>query len=76
MQLATLVNVGYDWHYHGVPACLTVQTDGASGSSHLIGFAPDGFPVYGGRDINGNTISTSQLDACNGITMRATASRP
>ena len=27
-----------------------------------------GFPFYGGRDINGNVIATSQLDACNGIT--------
>lgn len=55
------------WHYHGVPNCLTQQLDG-NGPSHILGFALDGFPIYGGRDINGNVISVSQLDACNGIT--------
>jgi hypothetical protein len=59
---------GSTWHFHGVPSCLTSQVDGASGPSHLIGIALDGFPIYGGRDINGNTIQVSQLDACNGIT--------
>ena len=44
------------------------QLDGSSGPSHLIGFALDGFPIYGGRDINGNAVAVSQLDACNGIT--------
>lgn len=55
------------WHYHGVPTCLTQQVDG-NGPSHIIGFALDGYPIYGGRDVNGNVISASQLDACNGIT--------
>jgi hypothetical protein len=56
------------WHLHGVPTCLTTQIDGATGPSHVIGIALDGYPIYGGRDINGNVISTSQLDSCNGIT--------
>jgi hypothetical protein len=64
----TPINVGYTWHYHGVPTCVTTAVDGASGPSHIIGIALDGFPVYGGRDINGNIVTTSQLDACNGIT--------
>ena len=64
----TPLAAGYTWHHHGVPTCLVAQIDGTSGPSHLIGFALDGFPIYGGRDINGNTISVSQLDACNGIT--------
>lgn len=59
---------GYTWHHHGIPACLVSQLDGSAGPSHLLGFALDGFPIYGGRDINGNTIAVSQLDACNGIT--------
>ena len=42
--------------------------DTSGGPSHLIGIAADGFPIYGGRDINGKVISVSQLDACNGIT--------
>jgi len=64
----TPLTAGYTWHYHGVPTCVTTSVDGATGPSHIIGIALDGFPVYGGRDINGNIISTSQLDACNGIT--------
>jgi len=63
----TPVTSGYTWHYHGVPLCVTAATDG-TGASHIIGIALDGYPVYGGRDINGNVITTSQLDACNGIT--------
>jgi hypothetical protein len=42
--------------------------DTSTGPSHIIGIALDGFPIYGGRDISGNIISVSQLDACNGIT--------
>jgi hypothetical protein len=59
---------GSTWHYHGTPTCWTSVIDGASGPSHIIGIALDGFPIYGGRDINGNVVSTSSLDACNGIT--------
>ena len=47
---------------------MTSQVDTSTGPSHIIGIALDGFPIYGGRDINGNVISVSQLDACNGIT--------
>jgi hypothetical protein len=59
---------GTTWHAHGNPSCVTSQVDTSTGPSHIIGIALDGFPIYGGRDINGNVISVSQLDACNGIT--------
>ena len=59
---------GMTWHAHGNPNCVTAQVDTASGPSHIIGIALDGFPIYGGRDINGNAVSVTQLDACNGIT--------
>lgn len=59
---------GTTWHAHGNPSCVTAQVDTSTGPSHIIGIALDGFPIYGGRDINGNVISVSQLDACNGIT--------
>lgn len=65
---STPLTMGYTWHLHGVPTCVTTALDGATGASHIIGIALDGFPVYGGRDINGNIISVSQLDSCNGIT--------
>ncbi len=59
---------GMTWHAHGVPGCVTSQVDTGTGPSHIIGIALDGYPIYGGRDINGNVISLAQLDACNGIT--------
>ncbi len=56
------------WHFHGVPTCWTSVVDGSSGPSHIIGIALDGYPIYGGYDSNGNAVSASSLDACNGIT--------
>jgi YHYH protein len=58
---------GATWHYHAVPSCVTTSLDG-NGPSHLLGIALDGFPIYGGRDLNGDLVQVSQLDACNGIT--------
>ncbi len=55
------------YHYHGLPTCITSVVDGASGPSHLIGVAFDGFPIYGSRDSHSNLITASQLDSCNGI---------
>jgi len=59
---------GSTWHFHGVPSCWTSVVDGASGPSHIIGIALDGYPIYGGYDINGSAVSVASLDACNGIT--------
>jgi hypothetical protein len=56
------------YHYHALPTCVTAMVDTASGPSHLIGIAFDGFPIYGDRDIDGNQVTASQLDECNGIT--------
>jgi hypothetical protein len=58
---------GSTWHAHGNPACVTSEVDTSTGPSHIIGIALDGFPIYGGRDINGSIVNVSQLDACNGI---------
>ena len=55
------------YHYHGLPTCITDKTDAASGPSHLLGVALDGYPVYGDRSITGKLVKPSQLDACNGI---------
>jgi hypothetical protein len=59
---------GTTWHAHGNPNCVTSEVDTSTGPSHIIGVALDGFPIYGGRDINSNIVTVSQLDACNGIT--------
>ena len=55
------------YHYHGLPSCVTSQVDQPSKPSHIIGFALDGFPIYGDRDIKGNKVSVNSLDKCNGI---------
>jgi len=59
---------GSTWHFHGVPTCWTSVVDGTTGPSHIIGIALDGYPIYGGYDINGNAVNVASLDACNGIT--------
>ena len=55
------------YHYHGLPSCVTAKVDKAAKPSHIIGFALDGFPIYGDRDIKGKKISAASLDQCNGI---------
>ena len=55
------------YHYHALPACVKSQVDTATGPSHIIGLAFDGYPIYGQRDIHGKTIALSSLDKCNGI---------
>jgi hypothetical protein len=56
------------YHYHGLPTCITSKIDTATGPSHLLGVALDGYPIYGDRSMSGKLIKASQLDACNGIT--------
>ena len=59
---------GGQYHYHGLPACVSKEVDTSTGPSHIIGIAFDGFPIYGKRDIKGKVIPVSKLDKCNGIT--------
>ena len=56
-----------EYHYHGLSMCVTEQVDEQDGPSHIIGFAFDGFPIYGDRDIDGQPIDPTTLDECNGI---------
>lgn len=56
------------YHYHSWSPCLMQAAgDTASGPSHLIGVANDGFPIYSDRDANGKQVDVSALDECNGI---------
>jgi len=55
------------YHYHGLSICITSQVDQEGGPSHIIGYAFDGFPIYGDRDINGEPIDPQTLDECNGL---------
>ena len=53
------------YHYHDVPSCLR---DATSGSSTVVGFAYDGFPIVVERDAAGNLPANGDLDACHGRT--------
>lgn len=53
------------YHYHNVPACLVEST---SGSSSVVGFALDGFPIVVERDADGNLPTNADLDECHGRT--------
>ena len=55
------------YHYHGLSTCVTAKVDEISKPSHIIGFALDGFPIYGDRDIDGKQLTADNLDECNGI---------
>jgi hypothetical protein len=58
--------MGGVYHYHGLPACLGFG--GTKKHSKVIGWALDGFPIYGPYGDNGNYLSNSELDVCHGIT--------
>jgi len=67
-----------NYHYHFPPSCLITQameSEGKSTSDHSpqIGWAMDGFPIYGPRGSGGNMMSNSEsctgsycLDECSG----------
>jgi hypothetical protein len=57
------------YHYHDVPSCIR---DSATGSSTVVGFAHDGFPIVVERDASGNLPTNADLDQCHGRTSRIT----
>lgn len=57
---------GDDYHYHGVPYCITDTIDVDGQHSTVVGFMLDGFPVYGNKDADGETITNDDLDECSG----------
>ncbi|CAN0466009.1 unnamed protein product, partial [Hapterophycus canaliculatus] len=61
----TLVD-GSDYHYHGIPVCLTVRLDVDGEHSYMLGVLEDGFLVYANLDVNGEEIGSDELDECSG----------
>lgn len=51
------------YHYHALSDCIS---DGKS--NKLIGYAWDGFGIYGSFDSNGKELMTDDLDECHGTT--------
>ena len=52
------------YHYHGIPTCISDVIDTAGEHSRLVGYLLDGFPIYGPNDEGG--AAPSDLDACLG----------
>ena len=55
------------YHYHSLPGCLTQSK---SKKSKLVGYALDGFPIFNGRDLDGDRYTNADLDACHGTTSK------
>lgn len=56
------------YHYHGLSSCL----EKTEGNNELLGYALDGFGIFGNKDANGNVITSDDLDECHGITSKIT----
>ena len=56
---------GDDYHYHVKPVCMIDMMKNA-GDDAIIGWAFDGFPIYGDNNPDGTAITTGELDVCNG----------
>lgn len=57
------------YHYHHVTNCFT---DSTSGHSVQVGWALDGFGIYGPKGTTGATVTNSELDECHGHTHSVT----
>ncbi len=58
---------GDDYHYHVQPTCMIEQMQNKSDDA-IIGWAFDGFPIYGPNNPDGTSIDDAALDVCNGQT--------
>ncbi len=54
-----------EYHYHAVSRCLS---DSGTGHSQLVGYAFDGFGIYGPRGESGTPVTDADLDECHGHT--------
>ncbi len=56
---------GDDYHYHVTPTCMIAQMDNRD-DNPIIGWAFDGFPIYGDTNPDGSPVAAEDLDICNG----------
>jgi hypothetical protein len=54
------------YHYHAVSTC--VDDEWRGGHSRLVGYALDGFGIYGHYDVDGTVLTNDDLDPCHGHT--------
>ncbi len=57
-----------NYHYHGIPYCITDAVDVDGEHSAVLGFLVDGFPFYGPQGVDGVTVTSDDLDECSGHT--------
>jgi hypothetical protein len=55
------------YHYHSLSSCVKDETD-ATGHSRLVGYALDGFGIFGRKGEGGKTLTSADLDECHGHT--------
>jgi hypothetical protein len=55
---------GDDYHYHVAPSCM-ISAMKNQGPSAILGWAFDGYPIYGNQNPDGTTIAAGELDVCN-----------
>jgi len=55
------------YHYHSLSTCIEKPAAG-EGHSPLVGYALDGFGIYGYRGEDGQRLGNEDLDACHGHT--------
>jgi hypothetical protein len=53
------------YHYHSLTSCIA---DPGTGRSTLLGYAYDGFGIYGPRGADGQELTDADLDECHGTT--------
>jgi hypothetical protein len=56
---------GDDYHYHVKPTCMIDKMKNAD-DNPIIGWALDGYPIYGDDNPDGSHIANGALDICNG----------
>jgi len=56
------------YHYHSISTCVLDKLDSGNGHSKLVGYAADGFGIYGPRGTNGKDVTDADLDECHGHT--------
>ena len=56
------------YHYHAGSDCMTETSKTSDGHSGLVGYALDGFGIFGPLGESGEDLSNADLDACHGHT--------
>ncbi|MBW8638586.1 YHYH protein [Hoeflea sp. WL0058] len=56
------------YHFHNMSPCIRDTRSGPAGHSNLIGYALDGFGIYGKYGEGGKRMTNADLDECHGHT--------